>query len=177
MSPTPGKTVKSITLPNDSGIKVFAITGGGVSAAPVNTVVLETNGALVEYVNGVGSPQPLSGAGAIRAVSTVLDVHGQTVVVAITTGINGAQYNNTLWEYTFGVWSEQSSGSFQQVSAATNAGGDADVTILDPTAEWTIDPSKFRSKSRNCPWAGQKVRGRAETVLVGGVVKFERTTI
>jgi dihydroorotase len=54
------------------------------------------------------------------------------------------------------------------------AGAVADVTILDPTAEWTIDPSKFRSKSRNCPWAGQKVRGRAETVLVGGVVKFER---
>ena len=46
-------------------------------------------------------------------------------------------------------------------------GAVADVTIIDPTAEWTIDPSKFRSKSRNCPWAGQKVRGRAETVLVG----------
>jgi dihydroorotase len=54
------------------------------------------------------------------------------------------------------------------------AGAVADVTILDPTAEWTIDPSKFKSKSRNCPWAGQKVRGRAEIVLVGGVVKFER---
>jgi dihydroorotase len=50
----------------------------------------------------------------------------------------------------------------------------ADVTILDPTAEWTIDPSKFRSKSRNCPFAGWKVRGWAHAVLVGGVVKFER---
>ena len=27
----------------------------------------------------------------------------------------------------------------------------ADVTIIDPDAEWTIDPSKFRSKSRNSP--------------------------
>jgi dihydroorotase len=50
----------------------------------------------------------------------------------------------------------------------------ADVTILDPNAEWTIDPNQFRSKSRNCPFAGWKVRGRAHTVLVGGVVKMER---
>ena len=53
-------------------------------------------------------------------------------------------------------------------------GAVADVTIIDPSVEWTIDPSQFRSKSRNCPYAGWKVRGRAETVLVGGVVKFER---
>ena len=50
-------------------------------------------------------------------------------------------------------------------------GAIADVTILDPAAEWVIDPSKFRSKSRNCPYAGWKVRGRAETVIVGGEVR------
>ncbi len=54
-------------------------------------------------------------------------------------------------------------------------GAVADVTVIDPATEWTIDPGRFRSKSRNCPFAGWKVRGRAETVLVGGVVKFERT--
>jgi dihydroorotase len=47
------------------------------------------------------------------------------------------------------------------------------VTILDPTAEWTIDPRKFRSKSRNCPYAGWKVRGRAQAVLVAGQVRYE----
>jgi dihydroorotase len=48
----------------------------------------------------------------------------------------------------------------------------ADVTIIDPATEWTIDPTLFRSKGRNCPFAGWKVRGRADTVLVGGVVKY-----
>ena len=48
---------------------------------------------------------------------------------------------------------------------------DADVTIIDPTAEWTIDVKHFRSKSRNCPFAGLKVRGRAEAVIVSGEVK------
>ncbi len=54
------------------------------------------------------------------------------------------------------------------------AGAIADVTIIDPDVEWTIDPTKFRSKSRNCPFAGWKVRGWADTTIVGGKVKFER---
>ena len=53
-------------------------------------------------------------------------------------------------------------------------GATADVTVIDPKAVWTIDPSQFRSKSRNCPYAGWKVRGRATAVIVGGDVKFER---
>ncbi len=54
------------------------------------------------------------------------------------------------------------------------SGAMADVTIIDPNVAWTIDPSKFRSKSRNCPFGGWKVRGRAQTVLVAGEVRFER---
>ncbi len=53
-------------------------------------------------------------------------------------------------------------------------GAVADVTVIDPDVEWTIDPAKFRSKSRNTPFAGMKVRGWARLVVVGGVVKFER---
>jgi dihydroorotase len=50
-------------------------------------------------------------------------------------------------------------------------GAEADVAIINPSAEWTIDVTRFRSKSRNSPFGGLKVRGRAETVLVGGEVK------
>jgi len=51
-------------------------------------------------------------------------------------------------------------------------GADADVTIIDPTTEWTIDPSAFHSKSKNSPFGGWKVRGRAHTVLVDGEVRY-----
>ena len=51
-------------------------------------------------------------------------------------------------------------------------GADADVTLIDPSTRWTIDPSRFRSKSRNCPFAGWEVRGRAHTVIVGGEVRY-----
>jgi dihydroorotase len=52
------------------------------------------------------------------------------------------------------------------------AGADADVTIIDPEARWTIDPSKFHSKSRNTPYGGWDVRGRAHTVIVDGEVRY-----
>jgi dihydroorotase len=47
-------------------------------------------------------------------------------------------------------------------------GAAADVTILDPAWEWTIDPGCFLSKSRNTPFAGRTVRGRAVYTIVGG---------
>lgn len=50
-------------------------------------------------------------------------------------------------------------------------GADADVTIIDPETRWTIDPSKFLSKSRNTPYGGWEVRGRAHTAIVGGEIR------
>jgi dihydroorotase len=54
------------------------------------------------------------------------------------------------------------------------AGADADVTIIDPSVRWTIDPTRFRSKSHNTPFGGWEVRGRAHTVIVAGEVRFTR---
>lgn len=47
-------------------------------------------------------------------------------------------------------------------------GGPADITIIDPAVEWTIDSASFRSLSRNCPFDGWRVKGRARLVVVGG---------
>jgi len=47
-------------------------------------------------------------------------------------------------------------------------GAAADITLLDPNAEWTVDPSQFRSRSRNTPFEGWKLRGRAVQTIVGG---------
>lgn len=51
-------------------------------------------------------------------------------------------------------------------------GGLADLTIIDPAARWTVQPEKFRSLSRNCPYAGWKLAGRADKTIVGGKIKF-----
>jgi dihydroorotase len=52
-------------------------------------------------------------------------------------------------------------------------GKQADVTIIDPDAEYEIDVNKFRSKSRNCPYHGWKVKGKVEKTIVGGEIRFE----
>jgi dihydroorotase len=44
----------------------------------------------------------------------------------------------------------------------------ADITVIDPGAAWTVDPSAFLSRSRNTPFAGHRVRGRVTDVIVGG---------
>ena len=49
-------------------------------------------------------------------------------------------------------------------------GSVADVTVFDPDAEWTVDPARFRSKGRNTPYAGQRLRGRAHMTIIDGRV-------
>jgi dihydroorotase len=51
-------------------------------------------------------------------------------------------------------------------------GADADVTIIDPELTWTVEPKQYRSKSCNCPYAGRQLKGKAEHVIVDGVVKL-----
>ncbi len=52
-------------------------------------------------------------------------------------------------------------------------GADADVTIIDPEVEWTVDASSFKSKSSNTPYHGQQLKGRAVRVLVGGETRYQ----
>lgn len=53
-------------------------------------------------------------------------------------------------------------------------GAQADLTIIDPDAAWTVDVERFVGKSRNCPFHGWKVRGQALATIVAGHVKLLR---
>ncbi|MGB3091986.1 MAG: dihydroorotase [Candidatus Zixiibacteriota bacterium] len=44
----------------------------------------------------------------------------------------------------------------------------ADITIIDPKASWVVDPSEFYSKSKNSPFGGRKLKGRAWITIVEG---------
>ncbi|MCX5658143.1 MAG: dihydroorotase [Planctomycetota bacterium] len=57
-----------------------------------------------------------------------------------------------------------------------SVGSDADVTIIDPREAWTVRAADFKSKSRNCPFEGWNVTGRAVATIVGGDVKLCRDT-
>ena len=51
------------------------------------------------------------------------------------------------------------------------AGADADVTVIDPEAEWEFGPGDVLSKSKNSPFLGWKMRGRAAATICGGRVR------
>jgi len=52
-------------------------------------------------------------------------------------------------------------------------GAVADVTIIDPNLDWTVAPEKFLSKSRNTPFAGMRLKGRAVLTIVGGEIVYD----
>jgi dihydroorotase len=54
-------------------------------------------------------------------------------------------------------------------------GADADVTVIDPELRWTVDAKRFVSKSSNSPFHGRELQGSARYVIVGGIVKLDRT--
>ncbi len=53
------------------------------------------------------------------------------------------------------------------------AGNCADVTIFDPQAEWTVDPTSFASKGKNTPLAGKRLRGKVMATIYGGNVIYK----
>lgn len=47
-------------------------------------------------------------------------------------------------------------------------GSRANIAIIDPNAEWTVDPSTFQSRSRNTPFSGMKLKGQVRSTIVDG---------
>ena len=49
----------------------------------------------------------------------------------------------------------------------------ADITVIDPSYRWVVDPHRFYSKSRNTPFAGRSLVGRAHMTIVAGHVVMQ----
>ena len=52
-------------------------------------------------------------------------------------------------------------------------GAPGDVAIIDPEAEWIVEPELFVSKGKNTPLAGRRLRGRVMATVYGGRVVFD----
>jgi dihydroorotase-like cyclic amidohydrolase len=51
-------------------------------------------------------------------------------------------------------------------------GAQADIALIDPQREWTVDPEAFLSKSRNTAFAGWPLRGKVVATLLRGRATF-----
>ncbi len=55
-------------------------------------------------------------------------------------------------------------------------GDTADIAICDLTEEYEIDPTEFKSKGTNTPFAGKRVSGRVQYTIVKGEIVYDRKT-
>lgn len=49
----------------------------------------------------------------------------------------------------------------------------ADIVIFDPEAQWTVDKTKFKSKSKNTPFDGMEVKGKVMMTIADGDVIYK----
>ncbi|MHB1169286.1 MAG: dihydroorotase [Longimicrobiales bacterium] len=66
--------------------------------------------------------------------------------------------------------------AFSLPGGTLRRGSIADITVFDAEREWTVDRSKFLSKSRNTPFNGMTLRGSPEITIVDGTVRWRRGT-
>ncbi len=71
------------------------------------------------------------------------------------------------WEQLIGVMSINPRRVFR-LEGGLQTGQPADLTVINPNTQWTIDPQGFLSKGRATPFEGWKVKGKVEMTFVDG---------
>ena len=62
---------------------------------------------------------------------------------------------------------------FNLPGGSLRVGEPADLTLLDLRKRWKVDPTRFRSKARNTPFAGRRVKGAAVMTIVAGEIVWQ----
>jgi dihydroorotase len=68
------------------------------------------------------------------------------------------------------LWTDAPRRVFGLPDVALAAGSPADLVLLDPDAEWTVDPERFHSQGRNTPFAGWTLAGRVRATWCAGTL-------
>jgi dihydroorotase len=62
---------------------------------------------------------------------------------------------------------------FDLEGGSLQSGAVADIVVLDPEESWVYDPAEGFSKSRNSPWAGERLKGQVSATLVDGRIVYQ----
>ena len=68
------------------------------------------------------------------------------------------------------LWTEAPRRVFDLPPVRLEGGFPADLVLIDPDAEWTVDPAAFRSKGRCTPFTGMTVTGRVLATVCDGEI-------
>ncbi len=72
------------------------------------------------------------------------------------------------------LWTEAPRRIFAMPPVELAAGFPADLVLIDPDEEWTVEPASFESKGRNTPFRGAHVAGRVQATICEGRVTHAR---
>lgn len=65
-------------------------------------------------------------------------------------------------------------GEQQSLLGQLKVGGVADLCIVDPDAEWTVEPAALESQGKSTPFSGYELPARVVTTIVDGAVAYQR---
>ncbi|HKQ56296.1 MAG TPA: dihydroorotase [Candidatus Eisenbacteria bacterium] len=68
------------------------------------------------------------------------------------------------------LWTEAPRRVFDLPPVKLEGGFPADLVLIDPEAEWVVDPAAFRSKGRSTPFAGTTLTGRVLATFCDGEI-------
>lgn len=54
-----------------------------------------------------------------------------------------------------------------------SAGSAADIVVIDPNFEWTVDEKKFYTRGSHSPFVGRKLKGKATLTMVSGKIAMK----
>jgi dihydroorotase len=57
------------------------------------------------------------------------------------------------------------------------AGSLGDVTLFSVDSEWVYDVNETRSRSRNCPFHGMKLKGQVAGTIVAGRIVYRNDVL
>lgn len=60
------------------------------------------------------------------------------------------------------------------ISSGIKVGSIADIVIVDPYEEYVVDKDKFKSKGKNTPFHGMRLKGVVDCTIVEGEIKYKK---
>ena len=148
------KTDPPLRTPNDVAALKQAVADGVVDAIATDHTPAEPHLKELPF-----DEAPAGGVGlqiALAAALTELDLPAATVIGLMSWGPAAI------------------AGVTDRHGGPIDAGRPANVTVVDPTATWQVDPAALASRSRSTPFAGRTLRGRVRhTILHGEAVVID----
>ncbi|MCE5186813.1 MAG: dihydroorotase [Planctomycetaceae bacterium] len=80
------------------------------------------------------------------------------------------------WSQMLAMLTWRPAGVIRVDKGSLAVGDRADVAIIDPDVEWTVDADRFFSKSRNCPYIGWKLKSKVLYTIVAGEIRYRAAT-